>query len=65
MTAPLGTLTMPKLDGIEIKPGVWIIGEPTPVPGTDKLHALAEIEGTLCLVELVLKFPVDVKPIPL
>lgn len=51
-----GELTLPKLDGKEVSPGVWMIGEPTPVAGTDKLRGLAEVQGCLCTVELRLRF---------
>lgn len=51
-----GSLTLPKMDGCEVSPGIWIIGEPTPVPGTDKLRALANVGGCLCVVELCIKF---------
>jgi hypothetical protein len=51
-----GTLTIPKMEGKEISPGIWLIGEPTPVPGTDKLRCLAQIGNALGLVELCLKF---------
>lgn len=52
----VGAVTLPKLDGHEVSPGVWLIGEPTPVPGTDKLRGLAEVQGCLCTVELRLRF---------
>jgi hypothetical protein len=47
---------LPKMDGVEIHPGVKIIGEPAPVPGTDKLRCLANVLGSLCVVELRIKF---------
>jgi len=47
---------MPKLDGVEIQPGVTLIGEPSPMPGTDKMRCLANVAGCLCLVELRIKF---------
>lgn len=49
-------LQLPKMDGYEIHPGVVLIGEPTPVPGTDKLRCLANVYGSLCRVELSIKF---------
>lgn len=52
----IGELTLPKLDGQEVSPGVWLIGEPTPIEGTDKLQGLAEVQGCLCIVELRLRF---------
>ncbi len=55
-----GTMVLPKMDGYEVKPGVTLIGEPTPVPGTDKLRCLANAFGALCVVELSIKFPVEV-----
>jgi hypothetical protein len=51
-----GALSLPSLDGHEVSPGVWLVGEPTPVAGTDKLRCLANVGGCLCLVELRLKF---------
>jgi hypothetical protein len=51
-----GSLKLPKMDGEEIHPGVILIGEPTPVPGTDKLRCLANVLGALCVVELSIKF---------
>lgn len=51
-----GTITLPKLDGTEIRPGVFLIGEPTPVPGTDKMRMLANVGGALALVELRFSF---------
>jgi hypothetical protein len=51
-----GVMTLPKMDGVEIRPGIVLIGEPTPVPGTNKLRALANVLGSLCVVELSVKF---------
>ena len=51
-----GTLNLPKMDGEEIRPGVVLIGEPSPMPGTDKLRCLANVFGSLCVVELSIKF---------
>ena len=51
-----GSLDLPRMDGTEIRPGVVLIGEPTPVPGTDKLRCLANVLGCLCVVELGIKF---------
>ena len=53
-----GTLTLPDLDGYEVSPGIFLIGNPTPVPGTDKLRCLANVHGALGLVELRLRFGV-------
>lgn len=52
-----GKMTLPKMDGVEVSPGVWLIGEPAPIPGTDKLRALAQIGDALGLIELRLRFP--------
>lgn len=49
-------LQLPKMDGHEVSPGVYLVGEPTPIPGTNELRCLASLYGCLCLVELVLKF---------
>ncbi len=51
-----GTLTLPKMDGHEVAPGILLIGEPSPIEGTDKLRCLANVGGALCLVELRLTF---------
>lgn len=51
-----GNLDLPKMDGTEIRPGVFLIGEPSPMPGTDKLRCLANVAGMLCVVELGIKF---------
>jgi len=51
-----GRLDLPKMDGMEVREGVTLIGEPTPMPGTDKLRCLANVAGMLCVVELGIKF---------
>lgn len=51
-----GSLQLPKCDGMEVRPGVTLIGEPTPVVGTDKMRCLANVLGALCVVELSIKF---------
>lgn len=56
MTTDTGTLALPKLDGKEVSPGVWLIGEPSPIPGSDKMRCLADVGGALCIVELRLRF---------
>ena len=56
MTTVVGELEFPDMDGKEISPGIFLVGEPTPVPGTDTLHALADVGGMLCVIELKLKF---------
>jgi len=53
---PGGEMKLPKMNGKEISPGIWIIGEPTPVIGTDKLRCLADVYGMLALVELKITF---------
>lgn len=52
----IGTVTIPKMDDTEIAPGIWLIGEPSPVVGTNKLRCLANVKGSLCVVELAMKF---------
>ena len=56
MEKPEGLAQLPDLDGVEIQPGVTIIGEVTPVPGTNLLRALANVSGCLCVVELRIRF---------
>lgn len=51
-----GEMTLPKMHGTEVKPGITLIGEPTPVPGTTKLRCLANCFGALAVVELSIKF---------
>jgi hypothetical protein len=50
-----GTVQLEPMDGKEIK-GVVLIGEPTPIVGTNKLRCLANVDGALALVELSIKF---------
>lgn len=52
-----GELTLPKMNGLEIRPGIELIGEPAPLPGSDKLRCLANVLGCLCVIELSIKFP--------
>lgn len=52
-----GEMILPNLDGVEIRPGVILIGTGSPVPGTSKLRCLANVMGALCVVELSIKFP--------
>lgn len=47
-----GVIHLPNLDGVEIQPGVVVIGEVTPIPDTNLLRALANVAGALCVVEL-------------
>jgi hypothetical protein len=49
-------MVLPKMDGTEIRPGIVLIGEPTPQPGTNKLRCLANVMGMLAVVELSIKF---------
>ena len=53
-----GELILPKMDGIEIEPGIFLIGEPTPRPdlGKTSLACLANVYGKLCTVELTIRF---------
>jgi hypothetical protein len=51
-----GNMTLPKMDRKEVSPGIFLIGEPTPQPGSNKLRALANVGGALCVVELSIKF---------
>jgi hypothetical protein len=52
-----GHMQLPKMDGLEIEPGIILIGEPTPIPGTHLMRCLANIHGMLAVVELRIKFP--------
>ena len=53
-----GKLILPEMDGVEISPGIWLIGEPTPRPDLGKMSmaCLANMNGALVVVELSLKF---------
>lgn len=51
-----GVINIPKFHGMEVSPGVVLIGEPTPLAGTNKLKCLANVGGCLALVELRLIF---------
>lgn len=51
-----GHIIFRSLNGKNIAPGITLIGEPAPVPGTDKLRCLANVCGCLAIVELRLKF---------
>ena len=46
-----GNLSLPTCDGVEIKPGVVLIGEPTVIAGTPLLRCLANVGGMLAVVE--------------
>jgi hypothetical protein len=53
-----GKLILPKMDGVEITPGIYLIGEPTPRPDLSptSLVCLASVDGMLATIELKLKF---------
>lgn len=51
-----GELQLPKLEGIEIYPGIILMAEPTPIPGTNLFRCLANVYGALAIVELKLNF---------
>lgn len=55
----LGEMALSKMDGLEVKPGITLIGEPYPIPGTSKLQCLANVFGMLAIVELSIKFQGD------
>lgn len=48
--------TLPKMDGLEVSAGILLIGEPSPVKGTNLMRCLADVNGALCIVELSIKF---------
>jgi hypothetical protein len=49
-------MTLPDMDGYEVSPGIFLIGQPTPVPGTQLMRALANVYGALAIIELKIKF---------
>ena len=51
-------LELPDTDGLEIKPNLFLIGQPTPRPdlGPNKMACLADINGWLVVVELSISF---------
>lgn len=53
-----GELLLPPVNGREIAPGIVLIGEPSPRPdlGPNRLACLADVDGTLCVVELSFAF---------
>ena len=51
-----GRVQLPKMNSMEIRPGVTLIGEPSPIEGSDKLRCLANVAGCLAVVELCIKF---------
>ena len=52
----MNTTRLDKLKDMEIQPGIIILEEPTPIPGTNKMRALANVNGTLALIELSVTF---------
>lgn len=54
--AELPTVQLPSLDGYEVAPGINIIGEVTPIPGTNRMRALVNYLGALAVAELSIKF---------
>lgn len=50
----VGHIYLPRCDGVEISPGVKLIGEPTQ-RADGKLTCLANVNGALCVVELTLR----------
>lgn len=51
-----GRIELPKMKGVEIRPGITCLEEPTPVEGTNKLRVLCNAFGCLALVELKITF---------
>jgi hypothetical protein len=53
-----GNLNLPKTDGIEIYPGIYLIGSPTARPdlGDNKMTCLANFFGNFVVVELSIRF---------
>ena len=49
------TVVLPKMDGEEIAPDVFLIGEPS-VRADGKLVCLANVRGMLAVLELALTF---------
>lgn len=60
----VGSVELPKMDGKEIAPGIWLMGEPSPVPGTNTLRCLANFYGALAIVELSVRFSDAIKDAP-
>ena len=56
-----GQLTIPKTDGVEVAPGIVLIGKPSPRPdlGDNVLVCLANIKGMLGLVQLRMRFMLE------
>ena len=51
-----GNLELPKMNGVEISPGIFLIGQPSPMAGSDRLRCLADVNGALAIVELRISF---------
>ncbi len=56
ITKPAGTIQLPTMKGQEVAPNVFLLEEPTPVVGTNKMRCLADVGGMLAVVELNIKF---------
>ena len=54
----IGNITIPDTDGIDIEPGIVLIGNPIPRPDLSPtaLVCLANVYGALGLVQLSIKF---------
>lgn len=52
----LNNVSLPKMDGMEVSPGVILLGEPSPIAGTNTMTCLANVSGMLCLVKLRITF---------
>lgn len=52
----MSELVLDKCDGLEVRPGIVLIGEPAPIAGTNTLRCLANVGGMLAVVELSVKF---------
>lgn len=57
-----GNIQLPVLDGYEVRPGMILIGEPTPVIGTNTMRALANVFGELAVIELTVSFAMNNEP---
>lgn len=49
-------LQLASMKDCEVAPGVFLLEEPMPIPGSNRLRALANVYGTLAVVELKLTF---------
>lgn len=52
----LPALQLPSFLNVEIKPGIFLLDEPVAITGTNKLRCLANVGGTLAVVELAIQF---------